>query len=1522
MAKTIKSSGIKGISDDSDLSETEYQQFYDDTEDLDQRTAQETKGWNLFREIPVKKESGSMVSTAWVDTSVKVLKLVAYIVVFTLVLGSAVLAKGALLFVTSQLKKGREISHCNKALALDQQFIAVLPLEERVTWLWATLIIFSVPEIGMFLRSARICFFKTAEKPSVGHFIIALVIESLQTIGMATLLLVILPELDVVKSAMLINAMCILPGILNAFTRDPHNNRYSLIIIFDVLAVSAQFTAFVVWPLLDGIPALWAIPLASVLISLSWWENFIGYVDNYSAAPIVYLDDLRKSLKKTRYYSHRFLCIWKILLFMACIIISLRLQDDDPFAFFTSVGEAFGEREYTVYEIQVTFQDAYQGALEYVLTEGSFSLPVAWTTALWVALVQVAAAYICYEASKFACKILIQKFSFTLAIHLVGPVTVNLLLVFCGMRNADPCAFHNAIPDYLFFEIPPVYFLKEYIGREMTWIWLLWLISQAWITIHTWSPYCERLAATDKLFTRAWYSGPLVDQSLLLNRSRDDSEVMFDEQDEKADNVSITSLDNYRKDVKPSDNITRIFICATMWHETKDEMIEFLKSIFRLDEDQSARRVAQKYLGIVDPDYYELEAHIYLDDAFEVSDHSADDSQVNRFVKCLVDTIDEAASEVHLTNVRLRPPKKYPTPYGGRLVWTLPGKNKMICHLKDKSKIRHKKRWSQVMYMYYLLGHRLMDLPLSVDRKEVIAENTYLLALDGDIDFRPSAVTLLIDLMKKDKNLGAACGRIHPVGTGFMAWYQSFEYAIGHWMQKATEHMIGCVLCSPGCFSLFRGKGLMDDNVMRKYTLTSSEARHYVQYDQGEDRWLCTLLLQRGYRVEYSAASDAYTHCPERFDEFYNQRRRWVPSTMANILDLLTDYKRTVQVNDNISTLYIVYQMMLMLGTVLGPGTIFLMMIGAMNAITGLDNINALIINLVPIVAFIIICMTCKSDTQITFAHLITCIYAMVMMMVIVGIALQIVEDGWMAPTSMFFLATMMIFITSAMLHPQEISCLLYLIIYYITIPSMYMLLIIYSLCNLNNVSWGTREIAQKKTAKEMEAEKKAAEEAKKKMDNQNILKMFGQGEETSGSLEFGVAGLFKCMCCTNPKDHKEDLHLLKIAHTMEKIEKRLDSIGAPPDTEKLPRRRSSMGLRGDTLSMLPEFDDSEESVDIPREERDDLVNPYWIEDPNLQKGEVDFLTTAETEFWKDLIDTYLRPIDENKEELARIKTDLKNLRNTIVFAFVMLNALFVMVIFLLQLRQDLLHIKWPFGQKITITYDGDTNVVIIDQDYLMLEPIGSMFIVFFGLVMGIQFLGMLTHRFGTITHLLSTVQLNWYFAKKPNELSDEAEFEKRAVEIARDLQRLNVDDLGRRGVDESSVARRRTLHDLERARSERRSAANLDANFKRRLTILQDSDPNVVATRLPSLGANPTSRRATLRALMTRRDSVLAEKRRSQLRRDSTTGYIYDDPMNELDSVSGRPSAFVNRGYEPAFDSDDDDRPRRSTVRFRQYNM
>ena len=40
--------------------------------------------------------------------------------------------------------------------------------------------------------------------------------------------------------------------------------------------------------------------------------------------------------------------------------------------------------------------------------------------------------------------------------------------------------------------------------------------------------------------------------------------------------------------------------------------MEMLKSIFRMDEDQCARRVALKYFEVVDPGYYEFESECYL----------------------------------------------------------------------------------------------------------------------------------------------------------------------------------------------------------------------------------------------------------------------------------------------------------------------------------------------------------------------------------------------------------------------------------------------------------------------------------------------------------------------------------------------------------------------------------------------------------------------------------------------------------------------------------------------------------------------------------------------------------------------------------------------------------------------------------------------------------------------------------------------------------------------------------------------
>lgn len=60
----------------------------------------------------------------------------------------------------------------------------------------------------------------------------------------------------------------------------------------------------------------------------------------------------------------------------------------------------------------------------------------------------------------------------------------------------------------------------------------------------------------------------------------------------------------------------------------------------------------------------------------------------------------------------------------------------------------------------------------------------------------------------------------------------------------------------------------------------------------------------------------------------------------------------------------------------------------------------------------------------------------------------------------------------------------------------------------------------------------------------------------------------------------------------------------------------------------------------------------------------------------------------------ARIARDLKELRNKSVFAFFMFNALFVLIVFLLQLNKDKLHILWPLAPRINVTFVEETSEV------------------------------------------------------------------------------------------------------------------------------------------------------------------------------------------------------------------------------------
>lgn len=80
-----------------------------------------------------------------------------------------------------------------------------------------------------------------------------------------------------------------------------------------------------------------------------------------------------------------------------------------------------------------------------------------------------------------------------------------------------------------------------------------------------------------------------------------------------------------------------------------------------------------------------------------------------------------------------------------------------------------------------------------------------------------------------------------------------------------------------------------------------------------------------------------------------------------------------------------------------------------------------------------------------------------------------------------------------------------------------------------------------------MEQERKEAEEAKKKAKQKTLLGFLqggvGTNNDEEGSIEFSLAGLFRCMLCTHKKDGEEKIQMIQIAESLEKLSKKLDVI-------------------------------------------------------------------------------------------------------------------------------------------------------------------------------------------------------------------------------------------------------------------------------------------------------------------------------------------------------------------------------------------
>ena len=291
------------------------------------------------------------------------------------------------------------------------------------------------------------------------------------------------------------------------------------------------------------------------------------------------------------------------------------------------------------------------------------------------------------------------------------------------------------------------------------------------------------------------------------------------------------------------EKVPYIFICPTLYRETYKEMETLMISILRLNRDQLTNPVQN----------YDFETNIFFDNCYVNGKNGK--RTLNEYVLWFTEIMMHVSDSVKFDSEligsksvsKIEEPDVSFWPYGMRLEYKLPypedsisytgEPNRVFVHLKDPEKIQKGKRWSQSMYFYYLLGYKFGSSE-KIDRSKY---DPMFLALDGDINFQPIALHSVLDKLRANPLIGICCGRIHPQGHGPIYHYQMFEYAVAHWLQKAAEHVLGCVLCSPGCFSLMRADALVRntqaqvDSAISIYKSRPTDALSTVQWNQGED---------------------------------------------------------------------------------------------------------------------------------------------------------------------------------------------------------------------------------------------------------------------------------------------------------------------------------------------------------------------------------------------------------------------------------------------------------------------------------------------------------------------------------------------------------------------------------------------------------------------------------------------------------------------------------------------------------------
>jgi chitin synthase len=369
-----------------------------------------------------------------------------------------------------------------------------------------------------------------------------------------------------------------------------------------------------------------------------------------------------------------------------------------------------------------------------------------------------------------------------------------------------------------------------------------------------------------------------------------------------------------------------------------------------------------------------------------------------------------------------------------------------------------------------------------------VMKPTYCFLLDVGTTPRAKSFYYMFKAMERNDRIAGVAGEITTINqwnlSNPIVAAQQFEYKMSSIFDKTMESCFGYITVLPGAFSAYRWKALAGEPMKMYFhhlvTQLKDQEPFLANMYLAEDRILCyELVAKKGcnYTLHYVKEATATTDVPTDIPSLIKQRRRWLNGSLFALIYALLGWKKMMQHSSHsiirklgltFEYLYFAIMVVLQWTAIANYYLTFYFLVRELNDSTWFALLRYLFLALL-LVQFVL--GLGNKPGKIAWAYNLSAfIYGLFTIAILAISIYEIVTGGLGFLVKISLIGTFGSLVLIGVIH-RAILALLASFAQYTFLTAMYVIMFpIYSLCNVHDISWGTKNLDESKLGSNAES--------------------------------------------------------------------------------------------------------------------------------------------------------------------------------------------------------------------------------------------------------------------------------------------------------------------------------------------------------------------------------------------------------------------------------------------------------------------